>query len=117
MHECLAIPLGIHIDVTLIRVVNEIQRPGPVFNEMARVAYDMGVDYFFRVNDDTEILHPWASSFIHTIQVIGRKRGCDTVAIETGELEIICLTHPSQRLSVLPMGLWDLSVSRGMSAS
>jgi hypothetical protein len=49
--------------------MNEIQKPGPVFNEMARVAYDMGVDYFFRVNDDTEILHPWAGPFIQAIEV------------------------------------------------
>jgi hypothetical protein len=49
--------------------MNEIQKPGPVFNEMARVAYDLGIDYFFRVNDDTEILQPWTSSFIQTLKV------------------------------------------------
>ena len=69
VQECLSIPLGIHVDVVLVRVLNEIQKPGPVFNEMARVAYDLGIDYFFRVNDDTEILQPWTSSFIQTLKV------------------------------------------------
>jgi len=69
VHQCLSIPLGIQVDVTIVRVVNKVQKPGPVFNEMARVAYDLGIDYFFRVNDDTEILHPWTSSFIQTLKV------------------------------------------------
>jgi hypothetical protein len=70
VHQCLSIPLGIQVDMTLVRVVNEVQKPGPVFNEMARVAYDLGIDYFFRVNDDTEILQPWTTSFIRTLKVV-----------------------------------------------
>jgi hypothetical protein len=70
VHQCLSIPLGIQVGITLVRVVNKTQKPGLIFNEMARVAYDMGIDYFFRVNDDTEILQPWTSSFIQTLKVV-----------------------------------------------
>lgn len=69
VYQCLCTPLGIQIDLTLVRVLNDLQKPGPVFKEVARVAYDMGVEYFFRVNDDTEILQPWTSAFIRTLQV------------------------------------------------
>jgi hypothetical protein len=67
----MAILLGIDMDLTTVRIVNHQKKPGPVFIEMARTAYELGVDYFFRVNDDTELLHPWTSAFIETLEVRG----------------------------------------------
>ena len=39
-----------------IKIDNDISKPGPVFNELARVAYSADSDYYFRINDDTEII-------------------------------------------------------------
>jgi len=53
----------------MVSVKNEVKKPGPVFLEMARAAYGMGADYFYRVNDDTECLKPWAKAFATTLEV------------------------------------------------
>lgn len=71
VHDCMATLSEIQVDLTAVRVVNPLKKPGPVFIEMARVAYDLGAEYFFRVNDDTEMLHPWTSAFIGALQVRG----------------------------------------------
>ena len=60
---------AISIDLHLVAVNNTIQKPGPVFIEMARKAYDMDAEYMYRVNDDSEFLTPWASKFVHALQV------------------------------------------------
>lgn len=57
------------MELKLVAVTNDIKKPGPVFLEMAKAAYSMGADYFYRVNDDTECLQPWAKSFSTTLQV------------------------------------------------
>ena len=61
--------VGIVANLKLVAVNNTIQKPGPVFNAIARVAYDSGTDYIYRVNDDSEFLDPWAVKFVNTIQV------------------------------------------------
>lgn len=53
----------------LVTVNNTIQKPGPVFIEIAKGAFDAGADYMYRVNDDSEFLHPWAKKFVQTLQV------------------------------------------------
>lgn len=55
--------------IDFVKVKNELQKPGPVFNRIAQVAYEKGADYFYRVNDDTEFLQPWTSTFIDTLEV------------------------------------------------
>ena len=50
---------GIDVSLKGVRVKNEQKKPGPVFNELARVAFEDGVSYFFRLNDDTELTSPW----------------------------------------------------------
>lgn len=57
------------IDLVLVAVNNTLQKPGPVFNEVARAAFDAGAEYFYRVNDDSEFLSPWASKFVNVLQV------------------------------------------------
>lgn len=51
----------------MVRFNNTLHRPGPAMNAMARAAYDAGADYFYRVNDDTEIQTPFASAFIQQL--------------------------------------------------
>jgi len=63
--------INLHIELKMVPVKNDIKKPGPVFLEMARAAYGMGADYFYRVNDDTECLHPWAKAFATTLDVRG----------------------------------------------
>lgn len=46
---------GVSVRLRLLRVHNNAMKPGPVFLEMARAAYDMGAEYMYRVNDDTEV--------------------------------------------------------------
>ena len=51
----MALLYRVSINLT-VRVNNVMKKPGPVFNEMARVAYLDGADFFYRVNDDTELV-------------------------------------------------------------
>jgi hypothetical protein len=48
---------------------------GPVFNSMARVAYDMGADYFYRLNDDSEVRGRWPHAYVTTLQGLGPPYG------------------------------------------
>jgi hypothetical protein len=41
-----------------------MKKPGPVFLEMARAAYTAGADYFYRINDDTELMVNWPAKFV-----------------------------------------------------
>ena len=68
----------ISIVLKLVRVNNTFKKPGPVFLEMARAAYNDNADYFYRVNDDTEFVTKWAhiyitalNTFIPPLAVIG----------------------------------------------
>ena len=55
--------------VHFVRVKNDLKKPGPVFNKMAEAAYDLGADYFYRVNDDSEFLQTWTTPFIQVLAV------------------------------------------------
>ncbi len=61
--------------LVLKKVENEIKKPGPVFNDIARMAYSRGADYVYRVNDDSEFLSPWAYKFVRTLQGMGSPYG------------------------------------------
>lgn len=55
---------GILITLKSVKVNNTSKKPGPVFLEMARAAYKAGTDYFYRINDDTELIANWAKVFV-----------------------------------------------------
>ena len=55
---------GIIVTLRLVKVNNTLKKPGPVFIEMARAAYDAGANYFYRVNDDTELMMNWPKKFV-----------------------------------------------------
>ena len=59
---------GISVRLVFVSVKNTAKKPGPVFNEMARKAYDLGADFFYRVNDDTEIVGNWPHLFVSALR-------------------------------------------------
>jgi len=60
---------GITVTLRLVKVNNTLKKPGPVFLEMARAAYNAGADYFYRINDDTELMVNWPAKFVAGMQV------------------------------------------------
>jgi len=62
---------AISLTLRLVKVKNTLKKPGPVFNEMARVAYSQSnATYFYRVNDDTELLTHWPTIFVKGIHAL-----------------------------------------------
>jgi hypothetical protein len=55
---------GVRVTLRLVKVNNTIKKPGPVFLEMARAAYKAGAAYFYRINDDTELMVNWAKKYV-----------------------------------------------------
>jgi len=51
-----------------VKVNNVVKKPGPVFNQMAKHAYAVGAQYFYRLNDDTELTAPWVTEFVDQLQ-------------------------------------------------
>jgi hypothetical protein len=66
---------SVEISLELEVVDNPIQKPGPVFNAIARVAHRVGANYFYRVNDDTEFLHRWPHAYVSTLQTLSPPYG------------------------------------------
>lgn len=58
---------GILITLVPVRVANPIKKPGPVFLEMARKAYELGADFMYRINDDTEFETPFARAYVNAV--------------------------------------------------
>jgi len=94
--ENMASPLakaGISVSFVLVEVENTKQKPGPVFNAMLREAYHAGADYFYRLNDDSELTHSkkdpnkrWPKVFINALNsfqppygVVGPWGGLDRI--------------------------------------
>ena len=88
------IPLRNHhiqIRLRLVKVNNQLKKPGPVFLEMARAAYEDGAQYFYRVNDDTEFLSHWPQLFVETLQSLSTPYGVVGPLCNQGNEKI--LTH------------------------
>lgn len=66
---------GIIITFEPVEVNNHLKKPGPVFLEMARRAYNLGAHYFYRVNDDTEFKGHWPKLYIHGLLSLGPPYG------------------------------------------
>lgn len=83
---------GIPITLVAHGVENPIKKPGPVFLAMARQLYTtVNPDYYYRVNDDTEMLANWPSLFVNALRSIGPPFGVVGPFCEQGNTEI--LTH------------------------
>lgn len=66
---------NIDVDLVLVKVDNTLQKPCPVFNEIAHVAYLRGAEFFYRVNDDSEFLQPWTYHFVRALLGMGPPYG------------------------------------------
>lgn len=82
-----------NILVTLkpVRVNNNLKKPGPVFNEMARAAYAAGANYYYRVNDDTELVDHWPLVFVRALHSLPAPYGVVGPTCHQGNQKI--LTH------------------------
>ena len=67
--------VGISINLELVKVNNILKKPGPVFVEIARKAYDMGADFMYRVNDDTEFHGRWPKLYSETLMSLSKPYG------------------------------------------
>jgi len=55
--------------ITWVSVQNPLHKPGPVFNHVAKQAYLQHCDYYFRINDDTQVLSAnWTTTMITLLQ-------------------------------------------------
>lgn len=66
---------AVDIQLRLLAVANPAQKPGPVFLAIAREAYSLGADYFYRVNDDTEFIERWPEVFVTALTSLGPPYG------------------------------------------
>ena len=82
---------GISIYLKTIKVNNTLKKPGPVFMEMARTAYKEGAHYFYRLNDDTELIDNWPSIFVGALNNLGKPYGVVGPTCRQGNQKI--LTH------------------------
>ncbi len=62
---------GILVDLVPVRIPNPEGKPGPAFNAVAERAHAAGADFFYRSNDDTLLLTPWASAFVCALCSLG----------------------------------------------
>lgn len=53
---------------TVVRFENKARLPGPMFNFLSASAVADGADYLYRVNDDTELMGPWAGGLVGYLQ-------------------------------------------------
>jgi hypothetical protein len=83
--------LGISITLSTVRVDNKVKKPGPVFLVMARRAYALGADFFYRVNDDTEFRGHWPKAYTEALMSLSPPYGVIGPASLTSNLVI--LTH------------------------
>ena len=82
---------GINIKLRLVKVNNTIKKPGPVFLEMARAAYNGNASYFYRINDDTELMSNWAEKYITGLSSLSLPYGVIGPLCNQGNEKI--LTH------------------------
>jgi hypothetical protein len=82
---------GIRVTLRLVKVNNTIKKPGPVFIEMARAAYKAGAAYFYRINDDTELMVNWARKYVDALGALSVPYGVVGPLCTQGNAKI--LTH------------------------
>ena len=83
---------GISMILATVAVQNTIKKPGPVFIAMAREIYNKyHADYYYRVNDDTEMLANWPSTFVNALRTLSAPYGVVGPFCAQGNTDI--LTH------------------------
>jgi len=94
---------GIDASFRLLAVANDLKKPGPVFNAMARAVVDTdGLDqgrdqvaeYIYRVNDDTEFATLlWTSKFVAALGAMGPPANVGVVGPSCPQGNRAILTH------------------------
>ena len=82
---------GIPLRLVPVRYHNFLHKPGPAFNYMTHLAYIDGVDWVYRINDDTYFMSPFASTFVKALQALGPPFGVIGPLCREGATAI--LTH------------------------
>ena len=82
---------GIRLRHVPVRYRNHLKKPGPAFNFMTHLAFIDGVDWLYRINDDTYFMSPFASSFVKALQALGPPYGVIGPLCREGATAI--LTH------------------------
>ena len=83
---------GISISLSTVKIDNTIKKPGPVFIAMARyVFHNHSADYYYRVNDDTEMINNWPVAFVSALRSLTPPYGVVGPNCEQGNTMI--LTH------------------------
>ncbi len=82
---------GIKSVFKLHKFQNTQKKPGPAFNHVLKIAYDDGADWFYRVNDDTELCGAWTTPFIKTLTDLGAPYGA--VGPICGQGNMAIMTH------------------------
>ncbi|CAN0460581.1 unnamed protein product [Laminaria digitata] len=57
------------------------------------MAYDRGANYIYRVNDDSEIIDPWARSFVDALEAMGPPYGVVGPDSLNGNILVHDFTH------------------------
>jgi hypothetical protein len=83
---------GLGIELTFVSLHNTLKKPGPIFNAMARHVYQHhNADYYYRVNDDTELVDRWPLAFVKTLRSLTPPYGVVGPTCDQGNTMI--LTH------------------------
>ena len=83
---------GIGISLAYTSLHNTLKKPGPVFLAMAREVYDKyHADYYYRVNDDTEMIDRWPKAFVGALRSLPPPYGVVGPTCLEGNTKI--LTH------------------------
>jgi hypothetical protein len=61
---------GVTVKMALLRFLNGLRKPGPAFNYVAAAALRDGADFFYRVNDDSVLVTPWARAFVGVLRAL-----------------------------------------------
>jgi hypothetical protein len=61
---------GVTVKLALLRFLNALRKPGPAFNYVAAAAFRDGADFFYRVNDDSVFVTPWARAFVGALRAL-----------------------------------------------
>ena len=81
----------IEVQLLMVSFTNTERKPGPAFNVMLRAAADFGAEWFYRINDDSEFVAPWAVDFTTTLLALGQPYGAVGPLCKQGNTDI--LTH------------------------
>ena len=84
-----------------------------MFAAVAKEAYDLGAEYIYRVNDDTELATPWARKFSDALLVSQRRHILGAFGI-LGFLRSVCNQSPAIAED-LPLQLFRNSIPRVLS--